>query len=67
MVLNDSKIVGNLPGIISCVAWFFLRCSSHIVYRVSGERRHDNGLEVPCVYVDFGYVKTIIHVHGYGR
>ena len=55
-VLNNGEIVGHLPPTISRVSWFFLRHSSCIVCRVTGKRRHDNGLEVPCICVYFGHV-----------
>ena len=66
-VLNDSEIVSHLPRTILCISCFFLRRGGHIICRVTGKRRHDDGLEVPCVYVYFGNVKTIIHVHECGH
>ena len=44
-VLKDGEIVGHLPHTILRVLWFFLRHGGCIVCRVSGKRRHDDGLE----------------------
>ena len=65
-VLKDDEIVGHLPCTISDVSWLFLRRGGHIACRVTEKRRHDDGLEVPCVHVYFDMVKTIIHVHECG-
>ena len=52
-VMKDGEIVGDLPYTISRVSWFFPRPGGCINCRVTGKRRHDDGLEVACVYVHF--------------
>lgn len=58
-VMRDDQIVGHLPRSISRVSRFFLSRGGVIVCRVTGKRRHGDGLEVPCVYVYHGLPKVV--------
>ena len=64
-MLKDGEIVVHLPCTISrfivlSKAWW------RIVYRVTGKRGHDNGLEAPCVYVYLLMLKQSFMFVGYG-
>ena len=62
-VLLDDQIVGHLPRSISRVSRFFLCRGGLIACRVTGKRRHGDGLEVPCVYVYHGLPRIVKKLH----
>ena len=63
-VTRDGRTVGHVPRIISRVSWFFLRRGGHIICRITGQRKHGDGLEVPCVYVYFGSSRMVEKLKG---
>ena len=58
-VTKGDCIVGHVPRTISRVSWLFLRRGGHIICRVTGQRKHGDGLEVPCIYVYFGSTRMV--------
>ena len=61
-VSKGSFVVGHVPKELSRTFFFFPRHGGVIETRVTGHRRHGNGLEVPCTYVCSGkprYIKRL--------
>ena len=44
IAVKDGAIVGHLPRAISCVLWLILKRGDHIVCKVMGKRRHNDGV-----------------------
>ena len=58
-VIRDDKIVGHIPSELSRILYYFLKHSEEISCVISDRRKHDVGLEVPCVYKTFGKSRFI--------
>ena len=49
-VIRGDEIAGHVPRQLSRILYYFLKDSGEISCVILGRRKHDVGLEVPCVY-----------------
>ena len=60
--LKDGVVVGHMPKEFSRIAWHFIAHGGVISCEVTGHRKFENGLEVPCNY-SFSFVSASIVTH----
>ena len=63
-VMKDGHVVGHVSRTMSKVSWLFFKRGGRIMCRITGKRKLEVGLEVPCIYIYSGSVWAGARKHG---